>query len=328
MFKCKTCGNIFKYKSDFKRHLNRKTPCKKTIENYKCKECGKTYSTKGNLTRHIKSYCSGKKNRSNNSDHFQNDSDPFCINECPKNKTRAKKVKCKYCDKTFTSKTNMYRHARNVCKIKMEIDKKEKIYQKLLSRMENMENKMDKLAAENKELKKFKEQNINVTNNNNNIINNNQVYNVHLVAFGEEDRESIKNSEIFNMLRKGFSSVPELVKAIHFNKERPENHNIYISNMRDNYVMVFDGDKWELRDRAETIENLFDDGRNFLVARHNDMKHMYNDKSKLAVKKFDRFNYDINHCPEKKLEVLNDIKLILYNKRDMSLKRKTLSELK
>jgi hypothetical protein len=162
----------------------------------------------------------------------------------------------------------------------------------------------------------------NTTNNITNNVNNTNNYNIQLVAFGKEDKDSMTNKEIFNILRKGFSSIPELVKAIHFNEERPENHNIYISNMRDNYVMVYDGDKWSLRNRAETLNNIFDDGRNFLVVRHDNMKDKYTAQHLKFVKKFDRFNSSIDKCPQKKSEILNDIKLILYNGKDLPLKIK------
>jgi hypothetical protein len=32
-----------------------------------------------------------------------------------------------------------------------------------------------------------------------------------------------------------------------------KNHNIYISNMRDNYVMIYNGDKWGLVGHNEAI---------------------------------------------------------------------------
>jgi hypothetical protein len=63
-----------------------------------------------------------------------------------------------------------------------------------------------------------------INHNNTNITNNNQTYNIKLVAYGKENKELIRNGEIFNIMKKGFNSVPELIKAIHFNEERPENH--------------------------------------------------------------------------------------------------------
>ena len=53
--------------------------------------------------------------------------------------------------------------------------------------------------------------------------------------------------------------IPHLIKKIHFNPAKPENHNIYISNIKNNYVMLYDGIKWNLRNRDETIINLIDD---------------------------------------------------------------------
>ena len=48
------------------------------------------------------------------------------------------------------------------------------------------------------------------------------------------------------IFHKGFKSVENLTKSLHFDKNRPENHNIYISNIKDNYVMMYDGDRLEI----------------------------------------------------------------------------------
>ena len=39
-----------------------------------------------------------------------------------KNACKKKKHRCKYCNKFFSSSSTMYRHIRNVCKIKKEHD--------------------------------------------------------------------------------------------------------------------------------------------------------------------------------------------------------------
>jgi len=153
--------------------------------------------------------------------------------------------------------------------------------------------------------------------NSNNITNN---LNIQLVAFGKEDRDQLSNMELFKIIKKGFKSVPEFVKVLHFDENKPENHNIFIPNMRDGYVMIFDGEKWNLVDRIDTIENLFDDGRNFLAEKKDQLKALLNDKNKKILIKFERFNRDIDDHPVKKNEIFNDIKLLLYNNRDLPMK--------
>ena len=52
--------------------------------------------------------------------------------------------------------------------------------------------------------------------------------------------------------------IPNLIKKIHFDPKRPENHNIYISNIKNKYVMIYDRDKWILHNQDETIDDLID----------------------------------------------------------------------
>jgi len=346
-FTCPKCGKLYSSKYNLKRHIDQY--CKATLINrtisahkssktctnneqkYTCSKCGKSYTRKSSLNRHLLS-CNMPENTSEQKvNNCASDSEQLVIkhDQCENEELNWQEIQCGYCHKKFTTKTSMYRHIRNTCKVKKDMDTKEEIYQSLLAKMDKLVEQNEKLVAKNEELQAKVGQTINnnITNNttnNNNIVNN---MNIKLVAFGQEDRDSMKNSEIFNILRRGFSSVPELVRAIHFNEERPENHNIYISNMRDNFVMVYDGDKWGLRDRNETIQNIFDDGRNFLVVKYNDMKEKFTDKHRHAVKKFERFDSNIDRSSNKKDQVFNDIKMILYNGRDLPLKtRKSLTE--
>ena len=67
-------------------------------------------------------------------------------------------------------------------------------------------------------------QNIGIQNIQNNIQNNIKIY-----AYGKEDLSHILEKDFKNILNKGFKSVPNLVEYIHSNKNKPENHNIYIS---------------------------------------------------------------------------------------------------
>jgi hypothetical protein len=111
--------------------------------------------------------------------------------------------------------------------------------------------------------------------------------------------------------------MPELIKKLHFDENKPENHNIYIPSLSRNYVMVFDGEEWGLKDKNETIEDIFDDGRNFLVIKRDEFIEMLDEKYKNQLGKFERFDNQIDGVEIKKKEILNDIQMIMYNKRQM-----------
>jgi uncharacterized C2H2 Zn-finger protein len=239
---------IKNFKNDQKNDQNDQKNDRQAYNSFKCHKCNKIYANKSNLTRHLRHYCKGEIIKTKYIEEVQLEMINFT---------------CGYCSKTFTTKKNLTRHLKYRCKIKQEDDfKKEQIYRTLLLKMEqqNKEMKIMKIKIDTLQNDKI----ANITNNTNtanshNIINNNSNnINIKVVAFGKEDKDVLTDNEIFRILKRGFYSVPELIKAIHFNKDRPENHNVYISNMRDKYVMVFDGDRWKLANKHDTIDNMFD----------------------------------------------------------------------
>lgn len=86
-----------------------------------------------------------------------------------------------------------------------------------------------------------------VTNNNNNKMNNGTVNNgtidnnIVLIGYGKEDLANIDKNDIIKSLKKGFYSTIQLTEAVHFNLKYPEYHNVYISNIKDKYAMLYDG---------------------------------------------------------------------------------------
>jgi hypothetical protein len=54
-----------------------------------------------------------------------------------------------------------------------------------------------------------------------------------------------------------------------------ENHNIYIPNMRDNFVMMYDGDNWGLVDRTEALGYIFDNSHGLMVIKNEEMQDLY-----------------------------------------------------
>lgn len=285
-YNCPKCNKIFKKKYNYEKHIyNRKKMCSNKIP---CKYCKKYYSSKSNLNKHLRTSCKVYNRYS------------------PKLKS-TERICCKYCNKMFSNKTNMYRHVREYCKEKTE----KKL---LLEQIEHMKNEINKLKYNNDH---------NIVNNgtiNNNNVHSNTTYNVNIVSFGDEDKSFIKCNELRKICSKGFYCIPEFVKTVHFNEQFPENHNVYISNMRDNHILVLNNNQWILCNKNETLSDIFENSRSFLSEKYDKMIEIYenNDTSKTyRIPKFERFNDEIDNHPKKKKEILDEVKLMLYNERNM-----------
>ena len=102
---------------------------------------------------------------------------------------------------------------------------------------EKLQNKINKIVNKNK---------INNTQNitNNTIINNNGVK---LVNFGSENLDKINCNVFINTIKtQGIGLYNKAIEGIHFNKDYPENKNIYISDFNRDKVMIYKDEKWFL----------------------------------------------------------------------------------
>jgi len=209
------------------------------------------------------------------------------------NTTSGKKYMCKYCKKCFTQQGSKNRHIKSVCKVKKEEDN---IIQELLKEMEEMKEKIIKLEKENK-------QTINNTINNNNI---------NLVAYGEENLTEVTSNTMKKILKCGFQA-PYLFKNVHFNKLRPQYHNIHISNMRDNNIIVYDGIKWNLVDRNTTLRDIIERYEDVIERKYYELE---DELDEFTIRKLDRFIDQ--YCEKENIDMYKkDLTLLLYNNRKL-----------
>ena len=81
---------------------------------------------------------------------------------------------------------------------------------------------------------------------------------------------------------------------MHFDPEKPENHNVVISSMNNKYIKLHDGQNreaepwrgWNLRDREETVEDLFADAEDLLETKLESWQEEENPKSEKASRKY------------------------------------------
>ena len=285
-YKCERCGKIFKQKSHYDNHLNRKNPCTKMQH-------------------------------------------PAAAEQQPaanKEIVIINNKQCLYCKKIFTRVSSLNVHLENRCKVKKQQDnQKEELLNKLVDEMTEMKEIIKKNSDEIKKLKtennNYKQLNQTITQNNienqqNNIQINN---NVKILSFGKEDISHITDDLYKCILKKGMGSVPTLIEYIHFNKNKPENHNVYISNIRSNYAMIYDELNWKLKDQNEVVESLFDN-INILEEKYDEL---LKDLSEPTINLL-REIFDDKNEPSINNEIKKRIKLLLYNKKRIPEKTKEL----
>lgn len=238
---------------------------------------------------------------------------------------------CERCKKEFFKKSNYEAHCNRKykCKIKEEIYKKDDKLSNTQIILEQLINKIEELAKDNKFLKdQITELTTNkfMKNNNNNNINsnNNQNYYVMINKFGNETDNHLTESEGLKIMNKGYNSIPEYIKAVHFNEAKPENHNLYLPNWRDkNKILTFDGKNWILNDKDDILDDLKNKGIDFIQKRYQDLDKD-NKTDAIAIKKIDRFLNSYNNDEKDKELILNEkILLVLYNGRKIIEKKKT-----
>jgi hypothetical protein len=287
LYTCNICNKKFKRKANYVRHFERKYPCKKIPVFGNQDENSIRIDESDPMSDHFLSQVitNGiifeRKHSTKKSNYKNNNKKLEKIN-----------IECKYCHKKFNHKTNYYRHMRKYCKEK-------KIYEEKMKEEEKkkMEKEIGELKKKVDELKMSQH----VTYNNITLIAHNK----------QPDLSHLTNNDYLKIMNRGFNSVPKLIEAIHFNPEKPENQNIYIPDIKNKYVMAWDGKEWNLRDRNNIIDDMYDDNSNILLEKMEEL-----DEGSNKFKKFKRFinQYENNLV---KNRIKEEIKLLLYNKNSL-----------
>jgi len=212
---------------------------------------------------------------------------------------------CKFCSKSFNKNELIFKHL-STCKDYQNyflIPKNKNSYNNLYITKINEKNK-EQLEREIEELKEQVDQLKKSQHITNNII----------IAYNQQpDLSHLTDMDYLRIMNKGFKSVPKLIEEIHFNPNKPENKNIYIPNIKNKYAMGWNGQKWDLMNRNEVIDDMYDDKSNILIEKFEELESSNIDKN--TLNKFRRF---INKQDDDdiKNKIKEEIKLLLYNNKN------------
>ena len=233
-------------------------------------------------------------------------------NESKMNPNESKnEYKCKFCEKLYTTNSNLNKHLK-ICKEKAKDEEEKSNLLNLVNMLNEQLEKRDKqIDEQNKQIteliKKAGIQNSNITNN----IQNN----IKILAYKNTDISHLTDKDYLYCLNRSNMVIPNLIKKIHFNPKKPENHNIYISNIKNKYIMTYDGEKWNVSNQNETIDDMIDS--NEIVIEQKLEEWLENGKEYPDImKKFNRY-LEKKEKDQVKNAIKEEIKLMLFNNRKM-----------
>ena len=265
MYRCDICGISTNLKTNYKRHLNTK----------KHRQQDELYKQNKTLNSNTLKMTQNDPKKTQNDPEADPDpksmtqNDPKMTQNDPIFQITSKKINkfpCQYCDKLFSTKAHMRRHEMYRCKDKIE---------------HTLQLALDKESKENKELHKKIDQLIEhnkiimestMNNNSNNITNNintdnstniQQTNNIVIRNYGNEDLSHLTQNVMDQLISTPGDMIKNLTRLIHFNKNKPENMNLYIPSKKQKHMKKFKHNKWVLEPKIPLIEDIVD--RNYLI---------------------------------------------------------------
>ena len=238
-------------------------------------------------------------------------------------------LSCDRCGKQFSRKSSVQRHSKKCMQVVVSQHSPEEIdslradfkaeLASLKQQLKEYMNTVCKMHPRtlNKLNNRIKQQNANNTNSNNNIqgntINNQQIT---IVELGKENlSEFFTKEQQMQILNKRYNCIDYLIETVHFNNKNKQFQNVAITNVHDRYAYKYV--EKEKRFIMVNKESLMDDMMSYRIE---DIREFFENQQGLSETTYNavkRFLKDMDE-DEKKLEQKTcDIKLIMYNKRDM-----------
>jgi hypothetical protein len=309
------------------------------MKKYTCHKCGHGFNQKSHLDYHINKKKSCDEEIIEFDGNISKDEIEKCIDEC----------KCAFCHKVFVKKSNLKNHMKKNCKIirdkklniEDELKKKEndrvkqleeenkKLKQIIEQKDDNIEAKLEKMLNDKFEkLLEINKGNITAQNITSNSHNNNRTkinseninqQNVFLNNYTGSGMPLLTPEQIEPILKRGFQTPVELTRAIHFNPNYPEYHNVYLPRVNEKSAMIFVDGHWKTTDRDDIIEEIYENKRSFVLENLDKYINKIEEPKQKSLKRW--LNIKDNN-DEAIINTKKDIQRLLYDNRHMAMDQK------
>ena len=292
LYTCPRCSYNTSHKTKYIIHLKKKKLCKPVI-------------SESNLQNEYIKYNITEK-WTNSTKNVENSTKNVELHKIPQNSTFSNQ--CKYCEKIFSRSDSLARHYNN-CKEKIKTDEANKSMEELVRLLNEQKLELDKKNEQIDEL--IKKAGI---QNSGTIVQNIQ-NNIKLLAYNKSDISDLTENDFIRCFNHNNMCVPHLLKRIHFNPKKPENHNVFISNLKSGHIMLYDGKQWNTFNRDEIVDDIFDDKHDILEQKYEEWVDVGKDYP-IIFYKFRRYLEKMNNEIVLK-KIKDEMKFILYNNRNL-----------
>ena len=297
VYTCPRCNYEVNNLTKYMNHLKRKNLCKPIL-------------SKTNLQKEYIKYGIEDKIQMNPKESIDESKNGFM------NPNESKRIHfCKYCEKVYSTSSNLSKHLKK-CKEKIKTDQANHYMQELVKLLNEKDDKISKYDQELEEKNKQINELIQKAGiqNSGTIVQNIQ-NNIKLLAYNKTDISDLTEKDFIRCFNHNNMCVPHLLKRIHFNRKKPENHNVFLSNLKSGYIMLYDGKQWITYNRDEVIDDMFDEKHDILEQKYEEWIDVGKDYP-IIYYKFRRYLEKINNDVVMK-KIKDEMKLVLYNNRNI-----------
>ena len=281
---------------------------------YNCECCNFASNLKFNYNRHLKT----KKHIDNNTNYVismvknkkepeKSQKEPEKSQKEPKksqqNYEKSEKFYCEFCFELFTTFANKRRHELHRCKHNTNINK---LLNEKNKQIKKLEKTVDKLID--------KAGNTTINHIQSNQLN--QQNNIKINNYGDEDLSHITDFFKTQLIKGPYGAIPKMIKAIHFNSDKPENNNIKYPNVNKNYVKIMQNNKWVVKNKQEMLKDMIDSKYLILDEHYNlilNGENISNNVKKNYINFSEKYDEGNDHLLN---ELIDDCELMILNNRN------------
>ena len=217
-------------------------------------------------------------------------------------------IKCKYCDQCYKHRSSLSKHIKYSC-TKNKTEDLVELVRLLNLQLEQQKNDFEtKLQTQSKQIEKLMGKlEINGSFNTHNTNNTNNV-NI-LLNYNETDVSHLTDADYKKCIRRVSRCVMGLIEKVHFNPNKPENMNMYISNIKDKYMMVYQNKKWTLTNK-EHLDRVYDDNETLI-------EQWVEENKDPEMEKFFKRYVNLKKDDKTMQMVTDEIKLLMFNNKNL-----------